>query len=69
MNRRTFTRQTAGIWAALLLSQVEPADPKLIVTEILIHEVKVNARGNWHFVELKTNKGLTGLGEASHGSR
>jgi galactonate dehydratase len=27
----------------------------------------VNARGEWTFVRLKTNLGLTGLGEASHG--
>lgn len=43
------------------------ADAKLLVTDLRIHEVKVNQRGNWHFVELITNKGLTGLGEASHG--
>ncbi|MCF0049179.1 hypothetical protein LXM25_03850 [Dyadobacter sp. LJ53] len=65
MNRRTFTKHAAGIPAALMLPQI--TDQKLVVTDIRIHEVKVNARGNWHFVELKTNKGLTGLGEASHG--
>ncbi|KAA0992299.1 mandelate racemase/muconate lactonizing enzyme family protein [Dyadobacter aurulentus] len=65
MNRRTFTKHAAGIPAALMLPQV--ADQKLVVTDIRIHEVKVNTRGNWHFVELKTNRGITGLGEASHG--
>ena len=40
---------------------------KLIITDIKVHVVKVNQRGNWHFIELKTNKGITGLGEASHG--
>jgi galactonate dehydratase len=30
--------------------------------------VKVNRRGDWVFVRLKTDRGLTGLGEASHGA-
>jgi hypothetical protein len=67
MNRRAFVAQAAGIPAAFLLNSQPEADHKLFVTDFAIHEVKVNARGNWHFVELKTNKGLTGLGEASHG--
>ena len=28
--------------------------------------MRVNARGDWHFIELKTNKGLVGVGECSH---
>lgn len=40
---------------------------KLIITDIKIYTVKVNQRGNWIFVELKTNKGINGLGEASQG--
>jgi galactonate dehydratase len=43
-------------------------DAKLIVEDIKVHIVKVNQRGNWIFIELKTNKGITGLGEASHGA-
>ena len=38
---------------------------------ILAHQtfvVRVNARGNWILVRLATDSGLTGLGEASHGS-
>jgi galactonate dehydratase len=42
-------------------------DSSLLITDISVHIVKVNQRGNWVFVELKTNKGITGLGEASHG--
>ena len=42
-------------------------DSSLLVTDINVHIVKVNQRGNWVFVELKTDKGITGLGEASHG--
>jgi hypothetical protein len=55
MNRRTFTKQAAAFPAALMLPRI--TDQKLVVTDIRIHEIKVNARGNWHFVELKTNKG------------
>ncbi|CAL1519663.1 mandelate racemase/muconate lactonizing enzyme family protein [Chitinophaga sp. MM2321] len=40
--------------------------PGLLITGIDLHVVKVNARGDWYFIELKTNKGLTGLGECSH---
>lgn len=39
----------------------------LVVTDVQVYILKVNQRGNWVFVELKTNKGITGLGEASHG--
>ncbi len=41
--------------------------PKLKITGLETFVVKVNRRGNWIFVRLKTDKGLTGLGEASHG--
>jgi len=43
-------------------------DSKLIVNDVQLHIVKVNQRGNWVFVELNTNKGIKGLGEASHGT-
>ncbi|MEI6948388.1 mandelate racemase/muconate lactonizing enzyme family protein [Paraflavisolibacter sp. H34] len=42
--------------------------PALKITGIDVHVVQVNQRGNWVLIELKTNKGLTGLGEASQGS-
>lgn len=32
-----------------------------------ILHVKVNHRGNWVLLRVKTNKGLTGIGDASHG--
>lgn len=44
-----------------------PKDTSLVITDITVHVVKVNQRGNWIFIELKTNKGITGLGEASQG--
>lgn len=39
-----------------------------VVADIRSFTVKVNHRGNWIFIELKTNKGIIGIGEASHGA-
>jgi len=41
----------------------------LRVTDIGIHVVNVTARTNWILLELRTNQGITGLGEASLGRR
>jgi len=44
--------------------------PKTIdsqITGLKIHVVKVNHRGSWVFIELYTNKGIIGIGEASQG--
>src|SRR5689334_12821650 len=40
---------------------------KIAVTELEIFHLKVNHRGNWVLPRLRTNVGLTGIGEASHG--
>ena len=37
------------------------------VIGVSLHRVAVTARGGWLFVEVQTDAGLTGLGEASHG--
>lgn len=66
MKRRNFLR-TSGLLPVALLPQLTNSETKLILTGIQVHVVKVNERGNWYFVELATNKGLKGLGEASHG--
>lgn len=66
MERRDFLR-TSGLIPLTIIPEFAGADTKLTITDIKVHVVKVNARGNWYFVELKTNKGITGLGEASHG--
>ena len=42
--------------------------PQLTISGFELFHVKVSVRGNWLFVRLKTDKGLTGLGEASHGT-
>ncbi len=37
------------------------------ITDLEVRRVAVNRRGDWLFVQLRTDEGLTGLGEASHG--
>jgi len=51
---------------AIRESELSGADKQLIVEQLKVYEIKVNQRGNWIFVELITNKGLNGIGEASH---
>ena len=55
----------AGLVPGALLRAM--ARPQLRITGLEVFVVKVNARGNWVFVRLRSDKGLTGLGEASHG--
>ncbi len=45
-----------------------PPRPNVRITGLETVTVQVNRRGNWLFVRLQTDKGLTGLGEASQGS-
>lgn len=40
-----------------------------VVTDIKVHIVKVNQRGNWVFIELGTDRGISGVGEASQGGK
>jgi galactonate dehydratase len=57
----------AGAGAGLPLLAAVGKPPQLKVTALEVVVVKVNQRGDWIFVRLKTDKGVTGLGEASHG--
>lgn len=66
MFRREFLKFQA-LWPVSFLVSANRHDVKVIITGIKVHVVKVNLRGNWHFVELVSNKGITGIGEASHG--
>ncbi|MGA2136101.1 MAG: mandelate racemase/muconate lactonizing enzyme family protein [Bryobacteraceae bacterium] len=50
-----------------LLRRSSLAASNLRITALEVFVVPVNARGDWTFVRLKTNLGLTGLGEASQG--
>lgn len=75
-SRRSFLRKAGiGLSSPLLFSfskGVEyeknpiPVEKGIIVTGIDLHIIKVNQRGDWYFIELKTNKGISGLGECSH---
>lgn len=65
MNRRELFRAGVAGTAYPLLGASSRSGLKITAMEVFT--VKVNQRGNWIFVRLKTNKGLTGLGEASHG--
>jgi galactonate dehydratase len=49
-----------------LASLAEP-NGSLTITGLEVFVVKVNVRGNWVFARLSTDKGLTGIGEASQG--
>jgi galactonate dehydratase len=60
--------------APLALSTHKFADaerslPKLTVGKLDVFRVKVNHRGNWTIVRLSTDKGLTGLGDASQSGK
>ena len=53
-------------FAPLALSRMEAADTRRTVIEFFeIFRVKVNQRGNWVLVRVRTNNGLTGVGDAS----
>lgn len=43
--------------------------PSLTVQDVEVFQVKVNKRGNWTIVRLKTSGGVTGLGDASQSGK
>ena len=69
MNRRTWITQLPALVAASAATASAQRDAsKITVQSVETFIVHVNARGNWLFVRLATNEGLTGIGEASHGT-
>jgi len=70
-DRRKFLKSAAalallpGLASATQLAL--PEEKELIITDIHVDIVQVNHRGNWVFIELQTNKGISGMGEASQG--
>src|SRR5215813_10440129 len=66
-DRRTFLKTGstvlvgAVVWPCVLFAQV----PSLRITGIELLPVRATERTVWLFVRLKTDTGLTGLGEAS----
>lgn len=61
MTRRTLL---GGLSSAISLA----AQPKVLIKKMEVFEIKVNRRGNWIIVRLHGDRGLTGIGEASHGT-
>lgn len=45
----------------------ETRAPKVTISELEIFRVKVNRRGDWVIARVRTNAGVTGLGDASQG--
>ena len=56
-----------ALFGSLLLPLLHAQARNLRVTGLEVFLIDVSEKGNWVFVRLKTNQGLTGLGEASHG--
>ena len=68
LNRRRLLAAGAGAGVAFpLLAAAAQSAPKLRIVRLEVLVVKVNQRGDWIFVRLHTDKGVTGLGEASQG--
>ena len=69
MNRRNWITQVPALVAASAVTASAQRDAsKITVQSLETFVVHVNARGNWLLVRLSTNQGLTGIGEASHGT-
>jgi galactonate dehydratase len=66
MNRRRLL-QSLALPPLAAATRGAAASTKITVADLEIFQVKVNHRGNWILVRLRTNTGLTGIGEASHG--
>lgn len=68
MNRRSVLQGLALSPLALAadkFSYSQTSLPKLTVEDLDVFRVKVNHRGNWTIVRLKTSGGISGLGDAS----
>ena len=57
----------AGALSAAALPSAEAR--RVTVDSLEVFRVRVNRLGNWVLFRLRTNDGLTGIGDASHGSR
>jgi len=70
MHRRTALKTLGvaplGLWAGSTMAASPSQLGKSVIDRIELFELKVNHRGNWLIVRLRTADGLTGLGDASH---
>src|SRR5438552_7613834 len=62
MNRRSLLQ---GLALAPLVPVPGATESKIGVTGFELFRVKVNRRGNWTIVRLRTSAGVTGVGDAS----
>jgi galactonate dehydratase len=65
MNRRRLLQSLA--LTPLAAARGTSAASNLVVADLEIFQVKVNHRGNWILLRLRTSNGIRGIGEASHG--
>ncbi len=71
MKRRSLLQGMVTVPLALAAggsARSQPAEPGLTVDGLEIFRVKVNRRGNWTLVRLRTSGGITGIGDASQSS-
>lgn len=70
MNRRSILQSLALAPFASVAEQFPPTRlPSLTVEDVEVFRVKVNRRGNWTIVRLKTSGGISGLGDASQSGK
>jgi galactonate dehydratase len=72
MNRRSVLQGLALSPLALAADEFaysQTSRPQLAAEDIEVFRVKVNHRGNWTLVRLKTNGGISGLGDASQSGK
>lgn len=68
MKRREVLQGLSSAVAAMVLPQPtysQITKPQQVIEGLEVFQLKVNARGNWTIIRLKTNKGVTGIGDAS----
>ncbi|MBK5292109.1 MAG: mandelate racemase/muconate lactonizing enzyme family protein [Acidobacteriia bacterium] len=68
MNRRQLLQTSLAAPLAFTQSAYAAPAAKTVIDKIEVFQVKVNHRGNWVLVRLTTTEGITGLGDASHGT-
>src|SRR5947199_6731441 len=64
MKRRSLIQ---GLALAPLAANARAAESKIGITGFELFRVRVNRRGNWTLVRLRTSAGVTGIGDASQG--
>ncbi len=66
MQRRSFLAAAAFAAGCSAAPEPDRNARNIKITGVETHRLKVNKRGHWLIVELQTDAGITGLGDASH---